>query len=36
MASSVSFGFPERVAAKDVAWALESGAKPLKQFAVKA
>lgn len=35
-AGSVSFGYPERVAAKDVAWALEEGAKPLKSFAVKA
>ncbi len=35
-AGSVSFGFPDRVVAKDVAWALERGAKPPKDFAVKA
>ncbi len=34
-AGSVSFGYPERVVAKDVAWALESGAKALRSFAVK-
>ena len=33
-AGSVSFGYPERVSAKDVAWALECGGKPLKSFEV--
>ncbi len=35
-AGSVSFGYPERVAAKDVEWALEAGAKPLASFSAKA
>ena len=33
---NMSFGYPERVAQKDLEWALEAGAKPLKDFAVKA
>lgn len=33
-AGSNSFGYPERVAAKDLEWALEAGAKSLKDFAV--
>src|SRR5512145_212968 len=33
-AGSISFGYPERVAQKDIAWALESGAKALKSFVV--
>ena len=31
---NMSFGYPERVAAKDLEWALEAGAKPLMDFAV--
>lgn len=34
-AGSQSFGWPERVEAKDVEWALESGAKKLNDFEVK-
>lgn len=35
-AGSVSFGYSERVAQKDVEWALEADAKALKSFEVKA
>ena len=31
-AGSISFGYPERVAAKDLEWALEEGAKQLNGF----
>jgi hypothetical protein len=31
---NMSFGYPERVAVKDLEWALEAGAKPLMDFAV--
>ena len=34
-AGSVSFGYPERVAAKDLEWALEEGAKQLNGFEAK-
>ena len=33
-ANSASFGYPDRVAAEDVAWALEDGAQPMKDFSV--
>jgi hypothetical protein len=33
---NMSIGYPERVAKKDLEWALEAGAKPLKDFAVTA
>ena len=35
-AGSVSFGYPERVAAKDLEWALEEGAKQLNGFEARA